>query len=646
MFTNTKFIHTVAVITASAVFLLAALLTGGILLFPTDGDAGMQGGAGNHSGSGLDGELGEGDFWSDLLNPGGAGGNGGFWDDLLGDSSGVGGMLSGDMPNVNLTVARIYSDVSVSKIYLRRQSYGDLNGQTWSDAQPYHALIGDTHAATYLPSFAIEETGDEYPIYVEIDLEDGFDQYLIPYYTATWEADYPIQTDETKSGEGADHYSMHFYDHELGDGDRIPGNLSAYERQYRKHVYDTYLSVDDETRKYLDEVIRTAGIEGSTGELVEAVADYVQHAAVYNMKYNTALDDEPNMVIAFLDQYKEGVCRHYAASATMMYRTLGIPARYTEGFLAGTVAGEWKDITALQAHAWVEVYFDGLGWIPVEVTGGAPQPDTKIPLTLYPISVEAQYDPYDPATLAPPTDTLKGFEAFAEKGYTLKADISGSLDVPGKIMSVLESVTIYDPDGNDVTDTFEVLRGTGYVHLYRDVIEYRGENDERVYDGTVLSADDTNCYHVSGTLERGHTATVVPLNGIIHVGSTSGRYRISVTDRYGVDVTDEYKYVCRTGTVRITPATLTLTAGSATKPYDGAPLTYDGVPLYDPYELVTGDFIDYFVISGSQTEIGISETRIEEIRIMRMMDGELVDVTRNYVITLEKGTLKVTLPQQ
>ena len=645
MFTKTKMIHTVAVITASAVFVLAALLAGGILFFPPSSETDVQNGshgAGRPSGSGMSDGSDLSDYWNDIL---GQGGNSGFWGDLLNNESTIGGTLPGGPISSQIVVAKIYSDVTDSGVYLRRQSYGDFDGQQWSEAPTYGDLIRSTYAATYLSSFAIENRGDVAGTYVKIDLSDGFDWYLIPYYTATKGGEYTIQISDTVCSDGADEYAMYYYDTEIGEDDAVGKNVSKYEMSYRQHVYDNYLAVDAETRSYLREIIKSEGWGGSVGEIVEAVADYVQHAAVYNLKYNAELDSEANMVIAFLDRYKEGVCRHYAAAATMMYRTMGIPARYTEGFLAQTSAGKWAKITAGQAHAWVEVYLDGIGWIPVEVTGSSPSADTKIPLTLYPITVEAQYDPSDPITLTPPTDQLKGFEYYAAQGYTLEANIIGSLDRPGKIMSELESVTIYDPSGQNVTDAFDVVRGTGYIHLYRDVIEYQGDNDEKVYDGMPLSADNTNCYLVSGTLESGHTVTVVPLNAIVDVGITSGRYRLTVENVVGSDVTDEYKYVCRTGTICITPAHLTLTAGSAQKPYDGTPLTCYGELIYDPTELVSGDYIDYWTISGSQTEIGISETRVEEVRIMREIDGVFEDVTGNYVITLEKGTLKVTIPQ-
>ena len=39
------------------------------------------------------------------------------------------------------------------------------------------------------------------------------------------------------------------------------------------------------------------------------------------------MDDEADVVVAFLTKYKEGICQHYASAATLLFRELGIPAR-------------------------------------------------------------------------------------------------------------------------------------------------------------------------------------------------------------------------------------------------------------------------------------------------------------------------------
>lgn len=62
----------------------------------------------------------------------------------------------------------------------------------------------------------------------------------------------------------------------------------------------------------------------------------IQNAATYSLDYDPEMDQAANVAIAFLDQYREGVCTHYASAATLLYRTLGIPARYVEGFMIET----------------------------------------------------------------------------------------------------------------------------------------------------------------------------------------------------------------------------------------------------------------------------------------------------------------------
>ena len=57
----------------------------------------------------------------------------------------------------------------------------------------------------------------------------------------------------------------------------------------------------------------------------------------------------------------------------------GIPARFTTGYSASGEAGVRTDVMNTKAHAWVEIYLDGIGWVAVEVTGGSyatePEPD-------------------------------------------------------------------------------------------------------------------------------------------------------------------------------------------------------------------------------------------------------------------------------
>ena len=102
----------------------------------------------------------------------------------------------------------------------------------------------------------------------------------------------------------------------------------------------------------------------------------------------------------------------FASSAALILRELGIPARYVEGYIASnlnkksygsdmTYGGYVKDY---EAHAWIEVYFDGVGWIQYETTPeyysgmyGIKSTDTVIPSEPKPpIETQKPDDPKDP----------------------------------------------------------------------------------------------------------------------------------------------------------------------------------------------------------------------------------------------------------
>ncbi len=72
----------------------------------------------------------------------------------------------------------------------------------------------------------------------------------------------------------------------------------------------------------------------------------------------------------FLFEGKKGYCTYYASAMTVLLRCLDIPTRYVEGYILPPKTDEngvFK-VTNEQAHAWVEVYFEGFGWIPFEPT--------------------------------------------------------------------------------------------------------------------------------------------------------------------------------------------------------------------------------------------------------------------------------------
>ncbi|MCS5733883.1 DUF3488 and transglutaminase-like domain-containing protein [Herbiconiux daphne] len=96
--------------------------------------------------------------------------------------------------------------------------------------------------------------------------------------------------------------------------------------------------------------------------------------------------DNAQMIAAFLEA-REGYCVHFASAMAVMARTLGIPSRIAVGYSPGQTADgttEGRPVYEVytdQLHAWPELYFDDIGWLPFEPTPGLDitPPDYSLP---------------------------------------------------------------------------------------------------------------------------------------------------------------------------------------------------------------------------------------------------------------------------
>ena len=114
---------------------------------------------------------------------------------------------------------------------------------------------------------------------------------------------------------------------------------------------------------------------------LEEVTAFILYTLHENAEYTMTPGWAPlneDIVEYFLFDSGRGYCEHFAAAATLMYRLYGIPARYASGYMVQPSAfglqesGSWKAVvTDREAHAWVEIFLEGYGWTPVEVTPAA-----------------------------------------------------------------------------------------------------------------------------------------------------------------------------------------------------------------------------------------------------------------------------------
>jgi transglutaminase-like putative cysteine protease len=89
-------------------------------------------------------------------------------------------------------------------------------------------------------------------------------------------------------------------------------------------------------------------------------------------KYDTDISDLPCNDLSTVEcfaTYKAGYCQYYAATMAVILRDMGVPTRIAQGFLPGTREAGIERVPMSSAHAWVEVYFPGYGWVPFDPTG-------------------------------------------------------------------------------------------------------------------------------------------------------------------------------------------------------------------------------------------------------------------------------------
>ncbi|MGN0345988.1 MAG: transglutaminase family protein [Lachnospiraceae bacterium] len=177
---------------------------------------------------------------------------------------------------------------------------------------------------------------------------------------------------------------------------------------YASYVYNTYLqvpeSIKEELLRFWEEsdlpdysLLQDSSLSDAQRQQIRLnIAGTLKSFYIHNFEYTMAPGATPrnqDTILYFLQTQKRGYCAHFASASVMLLRSVGIPARYVEGYmipmssvndgtLLQTDTSEWYlgknelsetavvsvNITDAQAHAWVEIYIDDYGWIPFEFT--------------------------------------------------------------------------------------------------------------------------------------------------------------------------------------------------------------------------------------------------------------------------------------
>lgn len=294
----------------------------------------------------------------------------------LGDS--VISMLGGPADPHTDPVMTVHTDADVLLRGAIRTAY---TGYSWVDAAPKsrYLYFDLTHRATrdrvFTPGAALKDALLDVDVSVEM-LSEGTSTLFVPGLLERFEMDLSTAVYYNTAGEM-------FLSRQVQPGDKyaLRAMLPELNDALRRAVIDGEDANDDRYQDVLENHIQLPeGIDGGVYALTMQVIDgadnaYDRATAILrylrgNMRYTLQPAVPPqgrDFVSHFLLDTREGYCSYYATAMAVMGRIAGLPTRYVEGYMARP--GQ-EVLTGENAHAWAEIYFKGVGWIPFDATGG------------------------------------------------------------------------------------------------------------------------------------------------------------------------------------------------------------------------------------------------------------------------------------
>ena len=225
----------------------------------------------------------------------------------------------------------------------------------------------------------------------------GYGNYLIP-YLPTSSFKYENNGRSTVDSPGAD-YQIEYYsvypvvlrrdilnnNYSLAnvffwEGNRVERErLADFAKKYYLQLPENLKAVTEDFADYLEKednlLERYRKGTANESDIIKAVKNYIMKDTTYTLSPGKTPSDR-DTVEYFLMENKKGYCTYYATAAVLLLRSVGIPARYVEGMyvpkevMAECTDGKEISVVDKNAHAWVEVYTDNYGFVPLEVTPG------------------------------------------------------------------------------------------------------------------------------------------------------------------------------------------------------------------------------------------------------------------------------------
>lgn len=261
-----------------------------------------------------------------------------------------------------------------SDMYLRLVALDEFDGEEWRSSD-WHQ---DEAPSSPWPVTGLTSASSTM-VTTTIQAEEGYTQTSLPVpYPAvnvtsdgSWLADWHYdRASQTLISVGESTVEGHRYQVQHLEVEPTKEELAAAP-EASSDITEYYTRVPDDLSPTVRETALSV-TEGATNDYERAVALQEWFTQDGGFRYDTSVESGTgsDAIVKFL-QDREGFCVHFAFTMAAMARTLGIPAQVVVGFSPGEQQADGSyQVGVHNAHAWPELYFEGVGWVRFEPTPG------------------------------------------------------------------------------------------------------------------------------------------------------------------------------------------------------------------------------------------------------------------------------------
>ncbi|MFJ3230279.1 transglutaminaseTgpA domain-containing protein [Streptomyces sp. NPDC086787] len=297
-----------------------------------------------------------------------------------GNGNGNGGTISAVNPLVSLhdslnveqdrqVLSLRTSTDDISDLYLRIVSLDDFDGVTWKPSQRHVVDVPDTFPAPVGLSPDVKRT----TVKTTVSAADWYAQDWLPMpyppsgvrIGGKWRyepAGMTLVGDHGQNTQGATYQVT-----------SLEVRPTAKQLAEAPPASDTFNAEFTDVPDTLPPVVAATARKVTSGaatsyDAAVKLQDYFAVSGGFQYDTRVSVGTGRDAIAHFLEK-KQGFCIHYAFAMAAMARTLNIPARVAVGFAPGTATADGTVSVGLRdAHAWPELYFQGVGWTRFEPT--------------------------------------------------------------------------------------------------------------------------------------------------------------------------------------------------------------------------------------------------------------------------------------